>query len=300
MISICIPVYNYDIRPTVERLAAQIAALPVEAEIICIDDSSAPAFQVTLPAPRQPILSTVQLPQNIGRARIRNLFLQHARYPWLLFLDCDSLIPDGFLMRYLQHLDGTPKVVCGGRVYSPRDNDRDHRLRYTYGIRCESKSAQQRSANPYNSFMTNNFVVHRDVLASIPFDSRISQYGHEDTLFGYRLMQQAVPIRHIDNPVVNGDVEDNPLFLSKTQQAVQSLVQIYLRLGDDQAFVSQVALLRFHRRVSNSHLLWTLRLAYPLLHTPLEKAFARGRLVNMKLFALYKLILFQHLLDNQR
>lgn len=298
MISICIPVYNFDVRPTVERLASQMSQLSVEAEIVCIDDCSTVSFPVPDVAP-ECHFQWIGLEHNVGRARIRNMFLRYARHDYLLFLDCDSLIPDGFLRRYIAQiasLQSPESVVCGGRVYDAHDNTRRQRLRYRYGTQCESKAAAVRSNAPYKSFMTNNFIVHRAVLERVPFDERISQYGHEDTLFGYCLMQQGVPVIHLDNPVVNGDVESNREFLRKTQAGVQSLVEIYRRLGHDSAFVGQVALLKFYRRVQDARLIWAVRLGYGLSHRLLEWAFARGLCVNMTLFAFYKLGLFVQLL----
>jgi GT2 family glycosyltransferase len=241
----------------------------------------------------------VELEQNIGRARIRNLFLQYARYDYMLFLDCDSLPPEGFLSRYAEVLKQKPRVVCGGRVYAAGSDDREHHLRYAYGTRCESHTAAERCQNPYKSFMTNNFIVHREVLEAIPFDERIALYGHEDTLFGYCLMQRHVPIVHIENPVINGDVETNSEFLRKTREGVRSLADIYEWKKDDREFLKQVSLLNFYSKVQKLGMAaiigWVYRLSQPLL----EKGFINGKHVSMRAFAFYKLGLFIQLLGNK-
>jgi len=42
----------------------------------------------------------IQLDNNIGRAKIRNLFLKYAKYDYLLFLDCDTfIISDDFVAK---------------------------------------------------------------------------------------------------------------------------------------------------------------------------------------------------------
>lgn len=240
-----------------------------------------------------PAAKYIQLESNVGRACIRNLFLKYAQYPYLLFIDCDSIIPDGYLQRYVAELDSRPSVVCGGRVYDVESNDRAHRLRYTYGVQCESKNAEVRRKNPYRSFMTNNFMVHRSVLEQVPFDERISRYGHEDTLFGYRLMQQGIPVTHIENPVVNGDVEPNGEFLRKTQEGLCNLVEIYRWLCGDKDFVQQVSLLRFHEKVNRLHLNWVVRLPYGLFRKWLESGFESGRRVGKRWFMFYKLGYFE-------
>lgn len=291
MLSVCIPVYNYDMRATVARLARQAQELTVPCEIVCLDDGSDDTFKL-LNKEIATHARYIELKENVGRARIRNLLVEQARYDSLLFLDCDSLIPDGFLAGYAAHLQTMEGVVCGGRIYDAKDNDRRHRLRYRYGVECESKRAAERRLQPYRSFMTNNFMVRRNVIEAIPFDGRISRYGHEDTLFGYHLMRQDIPVVHIENPVVNGDVEENAVFLGKTQEGVRSLWEIARRMEGDAAFAGQVSLLSFYAKVRRLHLAAPVRWTFSLLRRPLEKAFATGRMANMKLFAFYKLGLF--------
>ena len=171
MISICIPIYNRDMRDTVAALAAQMRTAAVPCELVCIDDHSEAAIAETNKVV-EAVGHYIVLPENVGRARIRNLFRQNARYEYLLFLDCDSVIPEGFLQRYAYFLGRETRhmVVCGGREYAAESDDREHHLRYVYGVKCESRNAHQRRKHPYRSFMTNNFIVHRDVLKAIPFD----------------------------------------------------------------------------------------------------------------------------------
>ncbi|MBR1835194.1 MAG: glycosyltransferase family 2 protein [Bacteroidales bacterium] len=278
-------------RETVAALAAEMRGTDVPCELVCIDDHSEAAFAEMNRAAAEAAGRYVVLPQNVGRARVRNLFLQYARHEYLLFLDCDSAVQEGFLQRYAEVLRGEQRkaVVCGGRVYAAESDDREHHLRYVYGVRCESKDAQQRRRHPYRSFMTNNFMVHRDVLERIPFDERISRYGHEDTLFGYRLMQQSVPIVHIDNPVVNGDVERNEVFLEKTEEGVKSLAEIYRWMGEERGFVEQVALLRCYCMLHRLRVEGMVYALFRLTGGWLRKGFVSGRRVNMKLFSFYKL-----------
>lgn len=288
MISVCIPIYNYDVRETVARLLAQAEELSVPCEVVCLDDASELKYR-ELNRQMDARAKYVELEENVGRSRIRNLLPQYAQYEYLVFIDCDSIIPDGFLKEYADLLELRPEVVCGGRVYDPKDNDRRHRLRYVYGVKCESKRAEERVKNPFRSFMTNNFIVRRDILEATPFDEKIKGYGHEDTLFGHCLLRKMVDIWHIENPVVNGDVEDNEEFLKKTQAAIVSLWHIYSRMYRDWFFVDGVRLLRVYEGLQRWHLLTPVRIVYRCLRKPLERGFKSGRCVNMKLFAFYKL-----------
>lgn len=290
MLSICIPIHDYYVYPLVRRLATEAEQLGVsdKVEIVCIDDHSSD-YYVRQNDGIASICTFIRLDENIGRSRIRNLFLDHTRGSWLLFLDNDSLPPEHFLSHYLKHTSSQADVVVGGRIYDNRGNDEHHRLRYLYGTKVESQSAEIRSQNPYRSFMTNNFMIRRAVLEKIQFDTRLSLYGHEDTLFGYRLQQNAVPILHIDNPVINGYVETNPEFINKTVEGIDNLVKICEFLHDDPQFRQSVRLLRAYDTVCSKHLLGVVKFLFKLFKKPLEKQLIRGRIFSIKGFNFFKL-----------
>lgn len=286
MISVCIPIHNYDVLPLAESIIAQGG----DVELVCIDDGSSPEY-IERNRPVEKMGKYIVLGENVGRARVRNLFLEHTQGEWLLFLDNDSEVPANFLQTYLSALSTrhSSGVVVGGRVYDERGNDREHRLRYLYGTRVESRPASVRSRYPYKSFMTNNFVVQRNVLEQIGFDSRLCQYGHEDTLFGYRLEQHRVPILHIDNAVVNGYVETNGEFLQKTVEGVGSLVQIYGFMKDDDAFCRSVRLLKAYGKVKKWHLQGPVLRLFRMTRKKLENEFLSGGNLSLRKFNFYKL-----------
>ena len=132
MISICIPIYNHYAYPLVRRLSTQTASADKEDyEIVCIDDHSS-SYYVNQNKGIAEMATLVQLKTNVGRARIRNLFLKYTKGDYLLFLDCDSHVPEQFLSKYNKTMATNPSVVVGGRVYDEADNDAGHRLRYLY------------------------------------------------------------------------------------------------------------------------------------------------------------------------
>ena len=81
MISICIPTYNYNVTDLVEELLAQSSSL--DCEIIVIDDASSPSF-VKENSSLSDRVNFVCLEQNVGRAKIRNLFLEHVQVQHLV------------------------------------------------------------------------------------------------------------------------------------------------------------------------------------------------------------------------
>ena len=286
-LSICIPIYNFDIRPLVGDLLRQTSGASDAVEIICIDDASDEPFRTA----NREVASKVcyvSLEHNIGRAAIRNLFLQYAQGDYLLFLDCDGGVRSGFVQRYLDVLQQEPQGVCGGRHYPKQMDDRRHHLRYVYGVRCESKGADERSVHPHASFMTNNFVVKKDVLQRVRFDESLRQYGHEDTLFGYELCQAGIGVLHTNNEVENLDVEDNELFLEKTRCGIRNLARLYERMQDEKQFVSLVKLLRWYRQCSQLYLTGVLYVVFRALKPVLEWGLRRG-IASMMAFNFYKL-----------
>lgn len=291
MISVCIPIYNYYTYPLVRRLVNQAKLHKVDIEVVCIDDHSSGYYQNQNKGIAE-IARYLTLGENIGRARIRNLFLKYTQGEYLLFLDCDSVVPDNFLKIYSRHVGKDTQVIVGGRVYDDRGNDQEHRLRYLYGTKVESQPAARRKQHPYRSFMTNNFIISRELFEKVRFDERITKYGHEDTLFGYALEQRKVRVQHIDNAVVNGQVEDNAEFLHKTIEAVENLAQIYDFMWEDQRFCQTVSLLRAYGRVRRMGMVKLVYRLYRMMKSPMESHFVSGNAISLKQFSFYKLGVF--------
>ena len=290
-ITVCIPIYNYYAYPLVRRLVNQAKGLKTEIDVICIDDHSSGYYENQNKGILE-IARYLRLGENVGRARIRNLFLKYADGDYLLFLDDDSVVPDSFLKTYIKHISNDTQVIVGGRKYDKTGDDQEHRLRYLYGSKVESQSASVRKQHPYRSFMTNNFLIRRDVFEKVHFDERISKYGHEDTLFGYALEQNKVNLVHIDNAVVNGNVETNVEFLHKTVEAVENLAEIYDRMWEDQRFCQSVRLLRAYGNVRRTGMVKLVYTLFKIFKSPMESHFVNGNGISLKQFSFYKLGIF--------
>jgi GT2 family glycosyltransferase len=289
MLSICIPIYNVNVSTLVEGLLLQANSLSVPFEIILIDDHSLPEFADENGKLKAIGLTYLGLHENIGRARIRNLFISSAKYNYLLFLDCDSqLVSPDFLKNYLPHIQQGSKVVCGGRIYSDTPPSPDKLLHWKYGREKESQPASIRASNPYRSFMTNNFLIEKKVLEAIKFDERLSGYGHEDTLFGYQLQKQGIPITHVDNPILHAELQSNKEFLEKTECAISNLRDILTFVNNDSTFIEDVTLLKYYFSLKKKGLLFTVKVPYLLLRSSIRSQLAKG-LTSMRLFDFYKL-----------
>ncbi|MCF6242370.1 MAG: glycosyltransferase [Bacteroidales bacterium] len=249
MLSICIPVYNCKVNLLTNALLDMANRQSVPIEIILIDDASLFVYHKQNVLLAGKYVKYIRLDENIGRAKIRNLFLKYAKYEYLLFLDCDSkLTKHDFIAAYLSSINKNSGVICGGRIYDAKKKERNYRLRQKYGIDRECPPVNKRKQNPYSSFMSNNFLIKREIFQKIPFDERLKKYGHEDTLFAYRLRQNNILVQHIDNPALHDFDEDNREFIKKTEQAIENLLYISNNLAGDK-FFKEVKLLRTYEQL---------------------------------------------------
>ena len=289
MLTMCIPIYNFDVTELIKELSSQTKLLSIPSEIILIDDCSSEKYKNI----NFKICSKetyIQLEKNIGRAKIRNLFLNYAKFDNLLFLDCDSkIISKDFILKYLETIKQPDSfVICGGRIYDSKKPQRKKMLSWKYGINKESQPLNIRIQSPNKSFMTNNFLINRKIFEQIKFEEWISEYGHEDTLFGYRLKQQGISITHIENSILNGDIEDNSDFLEKTEKGIINLIHILNYLQYELDFINDLKILKVFNSLRTKNLTWLINTFF-YLFKPIIKYFLTKGYINLTLFNFYKL-----------
>ncbi len=226
-LSILIPIYNENVTKLVEDLCGQ-ARKVVDFEILCFDDgSNIEHKQLNRPLGRIEEVRYEEMDDNQGRSRIRNLLADAARAQYLLFMDGDSKVirPD-YVSTYVNALSAET-LLYGGRCYE-REPPADKRyfLHWLYGTEREQQPVAQRIEQPYHSFMTNNFLMPAALFHTIRFDECLTQYGHEDTLFGMALRHRKIPIRHLDNPLEHAGLEVAEVFLAKARKAVENLQKL--------------------------------------------------------------------------
>jgi glycosyltransferase involved in cell wall biosynthesis len=292
MLSICIPIYNHYMDNLVGTLSQQASDLDEDVELLLIDDCSDNVFQKKNRelAKLKPVRYE-ELQTNIGRSKIRNLLSRKAKYPHLLFLDCDSEVPDSdYLKRYIHCIkdDAAEAIVYGGRSYLDAPKSNEYRLHWLFGSNREVKTAASRNKNPWQSFMSNNFLIHKKTLLSIPFNEQLSGYGHEDTLLGYELKKRGIPIRHIDNPLLHVGLETAEEFLAKTDEGLLNLLIINKILNHDPEFINTVRVLRLSHRMKRLKLLNTFAVVFSIA----EKWIVRqllGKSPKLMMLDFYKL-----------
>jgi cellulose synthase/poly-beta-1,6-N-acetylglucosamine synthase-like glycosyltransferase len=278
MLSILIPIYNFNVVSLIKDLHTQAEKCGIAFEILCFDDGSAPEFiALNSEIEQLQFVEYKEMKTNIGRSKIRNRLAEASHYDNLLFLDCDSKLPSkDFIKKYIIHIENY-NVVYGGRIYADSPPSKPQKFfRWYYGIKRESIPTKRRKLAPYKSFMTNNFLIRKKAFLSIRLNERIIGYGHEDTLFGIRLKENDVHIEHISNPVVHVGLEDFDEFLDKTHQGLKNLlfisqvvdiqesVRIYRLLGKLKS-LHLTGLIRLLYRIFQSRIIGNLKSSRPLL-----------------------------------
>lgn len=288
-ISILIPSYNNVCTELVNDLRQQAVRIrrknpEFEFEIIVADDGSTRKETVEKNRAIGALddCTFIECPQNRGRAVIRNFLARQAHNDYLLFLDCDLRVGDANFLNYYLHTGDSP-VVCGGITIQtggvpPKDN-----LRYNYEKAYESAIAADAS-RLYSSkeFRSTNFVIRRDIMLSYPFDERFYEYGYEDVLFGKRLNEAGIKVLHINNAMAMTDLENNLLFVEKTEESLRTLYNFRSDLKGYSHILNIV------ERLKTFHLLSLARLLFRLLGKRM-RANLTGSHPWLPLFNWYKL-----------
>lgn len=259
MLTICIPIYNYDSIRLISDLNNQADNLECPVEIVVINDGSKPEFNNLYNCLVSPIIRYISLPQNIGRAKVRNLFVSFAKYDYLLFLDCDDkIIADHYLKQYISQIFLGCEVLCGGIKYQKNFPGKNWLVHWNYETKKERELMERRKKSPFEAFISNNFLIRKDIFSSIKFNETLEQYGHEDTLFGYELYKSGIGIQYINNPILHEELNDNLTFLRKTDLAAQNLVAI-LKFTMDKEFVKSVSLMKVYFRLRSIGVIYLLK-----------------------------------------
>lgn len=251
LLSICIPVYNFDVRGLVSDLKKEIGGNGIDAEIILIDDASDESYKKTNQILQNEVENFILLEKNRGRSRIRNLFQKYAAGEYLLFLDCDGKITENnFLKNYTEFIQKAPdaKIIYGGRSVLAQAPGPEYYLRWKFAVERENLPFELRLNKPYLSFQTNNFIIKRDVFEKIHFNPDFQKYGYEDLLFAMDLKSEKIKIDHIDNPILNNDLESNAVYLEKVAESVESLTKM-LKDESLKSKLSEVKLVRLFNKL---------------------------------------------------
>ena len=249
MLSILVPIYNYNVYPLVAELHKQCTECGINFEILCQDDAS----QSTLNTFNESVnalshCSFVTLEENLSHRENRNSLAKQAKYDFLLFIDGDSIISHAdYIKKYIANLKDYD-VIYGGRLHPEKCPSNNQKLRWKYGKFIEDKSAENRNKNSYQSLLFNNTVIKKERFDQVKFDKDKKKYGHDDTQLSYELSLLKVKINHIENPVLHGDIDTNFNYLNKIKESLENLILLYQEQKIDIKFVRLLQLYHFFNK----------------------------------------------------
>ena len=294
MISILIPVKDYDIVALVSSMKDGLEKVPEYGEILIGDNGSSPDFRNKYFQLENNYVRVIVSEKNIGRAAIRNRLALEAKGDYLLFIDADTMIKgtaEAYLLAWLPMIN-TARVICGGISYNETaPGDPDKILRWKFGRKNEQLKASERNKHPHSGFTTFNVLIEKSVFSKIRFNEELKHYGHEDTLLGYQLKKAGINVLHIDNTLIHEGLESNRVFINKTKLGIENLSHLYDKVTDKRVFTSCVPMLRAYNRLSRLRLTRILAGIYINYRDRMEIKLDSAD-PSLLLFGLYRMTLF--------
>ncbi len=286
MLSILIPIYNYNVFPLVLELHKQCVDCGIPFEILGQDDVSNQFLDENLK-----IISVENCRfsinnSNLGRGKNINLLAEKSKYDYLLIMDCDTLpTQNNFIQKYIEQINQLEKLVFGGISYQKEKPDHKQLLRWVYGKARESLSVEKRNANPNGSALTSNLLIQKNIFFSSPFDKFITKYGYEDLVFLSDLKKKEIIVKHIDNPTYHLGLETSQQFLDKTKIALENLKLI----ANSTAIIKSASkILKSYEFLKKVHLIGFISFLFTIGKRKIEENLL-SQTPSLFLFDLYKL-----------
>lgn len=287
MLSILIPVYNYNVAPLVKELQEQCLAIKdFEFEILVMDDGSNEPITDHQQLTSLPFCTYLPLDINIGRSAVRNALAKKARYPNLLFLDADVLPKDvHFIRRYLSLGNNLKNnVYFGGYSYTDKSLDQTNSLRYFYGKAREEQPSAVRNLNPFAFVFSGNFLTDKACFLALQIPDE-NVYGM-DVYFAYLLQKNNCNVRHIDNEIMHLGIESNELFLRKSLVSAVYRKENWVNIPE---IVEVNKLLRWYKKLNVPFVNKLMKGCFSITNQPLKALFLKPK-PYLWAFDLYRLL----------
>lgn len=261
MISILVPIYNFDSRELIKELHRQCEETEIDYEILVADDSSTECLDAIKEISEYPYVTFFKYDENQGRSAIRNALAVHAKHNFLLFIDCDAQInSNDYIKNYIPYLKENV-CVSGGIALYPKPLTDDFSIERMYNAKVESYYVENKV------FTAFNFLIDRDVFLAFMFDEKINSYGHEDTMLAYRVTE-TLNIKYINNPLVHLGISENDTYLSKVKESCLNLLKLSEYYSYDEA-MSVIRLWTVYKKIKRAKIdgvvRYVIKLHYPYL-----------------------------------
>lgn len=293
MLSVLIPVFNFDCSVLIEQLIEQIETQNLPAEVVLYDDCSDPQKVLFLDKFRNnySFLKIYRGEHNLGFTKVRNHIASLAEFDNLLFMDGDvELVNTNFLKIYLDKIPNA-EVCCGGILYKDqKPQDQSLILKWKHGKLREEGRIKEKQNNPWVAFSAANFLIKKSVLQAIPFDEASMGYGYNDTLYGYRLMRNSVNVIHIDNPVYHEGLMSAEKFLNRIEESFRNLSRLEQSdYVEKESFYQFLKVLNTYTQLKKKGLLPVFKVLAKLFRKSFRKTLLKSNDPNLRQLDFYKL-----------
>jgi hypothetical protein len=286
MLSILIPIFNYNSYTLVNELHKYCLESKLDFEILCQDDASNEFLDENQKINTLENCNFSRNNSNLGRGKNINLLAEKAKFEWLLIMDCDTFpTQNDFIHNYISQINNDEKVVFGGIEYHKEKPEQDKLLRWFYGNARESLSVTKRNTNPNGNALTSNILIKKNVFLSNKFDASITKYGYEDLVFLSDLKKKGFAVKHIDNPTYHLGLETSQQFLDKTKIALENLKFI---TETNSLNLSESKLLKVSALLESLHLTSFISFLFQKKERKMERNLLSQK-PSLLLFDLYKL-----------
>ncbi|WP_439633887.1 glycosyltransferase family 2 protein [Glycocaulis sp.] len=214
-LSVLIPFHGDDPSALLDALLAQAGA---DMEIVLFDDGS-PAADVFERLSAHPdvldgAVRILRSDTNIQRSGARNALASAASGEWLLFLDADMELPEGFLARWKELLESAEFDAAYGGYLVPETKAGQFAVHAALARAGDVNNAEARAKRGASAFAGSNMAVRSSLMANTPFDESYRGWGWEDVDWAVRAAK-AGRLAHVDNPAGHGGLQSVDRLITK-------------------------------------------------------------------------------------
>jgi glycosyltransferase involved in cell wall biosynthesis len=214
-LSVLIPFHGDDPSALLDALLVQA---DVGTEIILFDDGSPATYVFERLSAHPGVLKgrvrVLRSDTNIQRSGARNALSDAARGEWLLFLDADMEVPDGFLARWMALLEQASFDAAYGGYLVPDAKSGQFAVHAALARAGDVGSAAARQARGASAFAGSNMAVRARLMDQVRFDEAYRGWGWEDVDWAVRAAK-AGRLAHVDNPAGHGGLQGVDRLIAK-------------------------------------------------------------------------------------
>ncbi|MFN3834605.1 MAG: glycosyltransferase family 2 protein [Glycocaulis sp.] len=249
-LSILVPFHGDDPSALMAALAAQMDG---SCELILFDDgspNSAVFDRLNRASKSLPQVCVLRSPTNLGRSGARNALSKAAKGEWLLYLDADMTLPEGFIARWLELISTGDFDAAYGGYTLPAEEAHTHPVHAGLARAGDVISPEERAARGASAFAGSNLAVRASLMAQVPFDEGYQGWGWEDVDWAVRASKTA-RLAHVDNPAGHGGLQSVDRLIAKFGEGGTNYAR-FLARHPDQATLPGARLARLIARMQLS------------------------------------------------